>query len=81
MEIAQLVKESKRGSRAAQKCLFDQLCANMRMVCRRYVKNTEDAEEILQDGFYKFFKNLPAFSYQSDGALYAWLKRSWSMNA
>ncbi len=75
MEIAQLVKESKRGSRAAQKCLFDQFCENMRMVCRRYVKNPEDAEEILLNGFYKFFKNLPSFTYQSDGALYAWLKR------
>ena len=45
------------------------------MVCRRYVKNREDAEEIMLDGFYKFFKNLSSFTYQSDAALFAWMKR------
>jgi len=47
----------------------------MLLHCRRYVKNREDAEEILLDGFYKFFKNLPAFNYQGEPALYAWLKK------
>ncbi|MEO6316161.1 MAG: sigma-70 family RNA polymerase sigma factor [Chitinophagaceae bacterium] len=75
MEIAKLVKEAKQGSTAAQKCLFDQLSDKMLLLCRRYVKNREDAEELLLDGFYKFFKNLPSFNYQGDPALYAWLKR------
>ena len=39
------------------------------------MKSREDAEEILLDGFYKFFKNLGAFNYQSDAALVAWLKK------
>ncbi|HMK03029.1 MAG TPA: RNA polymerase sigma factor [Ferruginibacter sp.] len=75
MDIAQLVKEAKRGSKAAQQCLFDQFADKMLMLCRRYVKNREDAEEMMLDGFYKFFKNLPAFTYQGDAALHAWLKR------
>jgi RNA polymerase sigma factor (sigma-70 family) len=75
MEIAQLVKEAKQGSAAAQKCLFDLLSSRMLLVCRRYVKSTEDAEEVLLDGFYKFFKNLPAFHFQGDAALFVWLKR------
>jgi RNA polymerase sigma factor (sigma-70 family) len=75
MDISQLIKEAKRGSAAAQKCLFDRLADNMLLLCRRYVKNREDAEEILLDGFYKFFKNLAAFSYQGEPALYAWLKK------
>ncbi|MEO6254043.1 MAG: sigma-70 family RNA polymerase sigma factor [Ferruginibacter sp.] len=75
MDISQLVGEAKRGSAASQKCLFDRLADNMFLVCCRYVKNKEDAEELLLDGFYKFFKNLPAFSYQGEAALYAWLKK------
>jgi RNA polymerase sigma factor (sigma-70 family) len=75
MEISALIKEAKQGSAAAQKCLFDQLSDKLLMVCRRYVKNPEDAEELLLDGFYKFFKNLSAFNYQGDAALYMWLKR------
>jgi RNA polymerase sigma-70 factor (ECF subfamily) len=75
MEIAQLVKEAKQGSAPAQKCLFDLLSDKMMLVCRRYVKSEEDAEEVLLDGFYKFFKNLPAFNFQGDAALYMWLKK------
>ena len=75
METAELIKEAKQGSAAAQKCLFDQLAGKMLLVCRRYVKNSEDAEELLLDGFYKFFKKLSSFNYQGDAALYGWLKR------
>jgi RNA polymerase sigma-70 factor (ECF subfamily) len=45
------------------------------MLCRRYVKNREDAEEMMLNGFYKFFKNLSSFSYQGEAALFAWMKK------
>lgn len=75
MDLAKLIKEAKLGSTAAQKCLFDELADKMMLICCRYVKNKEDAEELLLDGFYKFFKKLHAFNYQGDAALYVWLKR------
>lgn len=75
MNISELVKETKQGSTAAQKCLFDLLADRMLLLCRRYVKNKEDAEELVLDGFYKFFKNLSAFNYITDAALNAWLKK------
>lgn len=75
MTLPELVNEAKAGSVAAQQYLFDQLSPRALMLCRRYVKNTEDAEERMLDGFYKFFKNLAAFSYQGDASLHAWLKK------
>jgi RNA polymerase sigma factor (sigma-70 family) len=75
MNISELIKEAKDGSSAAQKCLFDLLCDKMLLLCRRYVKVKEDAEEIMLDGFFKFFKNLDGFNYKSDAALHAWLKQ------
>jgi len=75
MEIAQLIKEAKNGSAAAQKCLFDLLSDKMILVCRRYVKTNEDAEEVLLDGFYKFFKKLNTFQFKGEAALYGWLKK------
>ncbi|RNI40207.1 sigma-70 family RNA polymerase sigma factor [Hanamia caeni] len=75
MDISQLIKEAKQGSTAAQKCLFDEMADKLLMICRRYVKNREDAEEMMLNGFYKFFKNLSSFSYQGDAALFAWLKK------
>jgi RNA polymerase sigma-70 factor (ECF subfamily) len=75
MNIPELIKEAKQGSAAAQKCLFDQFADKMMIVCRRYVRNPEDAEELMLDGFFKFFKNLSGLNYQGDAALYGWLKR------
>jgi RNA polymerase sigma-70 factor (ECF subfamily) len=47
----------------------------MMLVCSRYLKSPEDAEEALLDGFYKFFKNLSSFHYVGEASLYAWLKK------
>ena len=75
MDIATLVKEAKLGSASAQKCLFDLLADRMMLLCRRYVKNTEDAEEVLLDGFYKFFKNIVSFHYLGEAPLAGFLKK------
>lgn len=73
--ISELIKKAQQGRASAQKSLFDLLADKMMLVCRRYVKNSEDAEEVLLDGFTKFFKNLPLFTYQGEAALYMWLKK------
>jgi RNA polymerase sigma-70 factor (ECF subfamily) len=70
-----LLKEASNGSAAAQKCLFDLYAEKMMMVCRRYLRNREDAEEIMLDGFCKFFKNLSSFNYNGDAAMQSWIKK------
>lgn len=75
MNLSELIKEVKEGSTAAQKCLFDEFSGKLLFVCRRYVKSPEDAEEVMLDGFYKFFKRIDTFSYQGDAALFGWIKK------
>jgi RNA polymerase sigma factor (sigma-70 family) len=75
MDTEELIKEARSGSAAAQKCLFDLLADGMMIVCRRYVKTREDAEEVMLDGFYKFFRGLAEFRYQGEKALRAWIKK------
>ena len=75
MDTSKLIKEAKHGIAASQKCLFDQFSDRLMLVSRRYLKNNEDAEEALLDGFYKFFKNLGSFQYNGEAQLYAWLKK------
>lgn len=74
MNLHTLIMEAKQGSQAAQQGLFSLFAAQMVMVCRRYIKSREDAEERMIDGFYKCFKNLPQFEYQGEAAFYSWLK-------
>jgi len=75
MNNSELIKEAKKGSAAAQKWLFDQFSEKMLIICKRYVKNETEAEELLLNGFFKFFKKISSFQYQGDAALYAWLKQ------
>ncbi len=47
----------------------------MLMVCMRYVKNLPDAEEMMLNGFYNFFKSIDRFVYSNEGSIGAWLKK------
>jgi RNA polymerase sigma factor (sigma-70 family) len=75
MNISDQIEDARTGNAAAQKVLFNHLADPMIALCCRYVKNRQDAEEILLDGFVKFFAHLPAFRYQGEAALYAWIKK------
>lgn len=75
MQIAELVQEARNNSKAAEKCLFDIYAGRMMTLCRRYVKSPEDAEELMLNGFVKFFNALATFKYENDAALYNWVKR------
>lgn len=74
MTIAEQLEDARSGNAAAQKYLFDHLADPMMALCCRYVRNRADAEELVLDGFYKFFTHLKDFRYQGEAALYAWLK-------
>jgi RNA polymerase sigma factor (sigma-70 family) len=75
MQLAQLLKESKRNSLAAQRCLYEHFAQSMFLLCRRYLKTDETAEEVMMTGFLKFFQSLPSFQYVNDEALKGWIKK------
>lgn len=70
-----LIEKSKSGDRVAQQQLYQKLTVPMMGVCLRYMKNQEDAEDVLLEGFYKVFKNLNRFTYESEIAFFGWVKR------
>lgn len=75
MDLSEQLQDARRGNAAAQKALFDRFADPMMALCCRYLKNRQDSEEVLLDGFYKFFSHLPEFRYRGEAALYAWLQR------
>lgn len=68
-----LVKQCLRGDGRAQRELYDKFSPQMLTVCRRYVKSTEDAEEVLSNAFIKVFNKID--QYTGDGALGGWIRR------
>ena len=75
MNLHQLLKEAGKNDPVAQKRLFDLYLGSMTLVCRRYIKDSQDAEELLLNGFYKFFNSIDSFHYINDAALYSWIKK------
>ena len=73
MDTQKLVKECIREIPAAQRQLYDHFAESMLGVCYRYTKSMDDAEDVLQDGFVKVFKNLGQYKYE--GELGAWIRR------
>lgn len=73
MDDTTLVIECVNGNVRAQRMLFDKFARKMLGVCMRYAKSTEQAEDVLQDGFVKVFTKLKDFKH--DGSLEGWIRR------
>ena len=72
-EEAQLVEGCKNGSQIAQKQVFDGMRRILFSICLRYADNQDEAQDILQNGFIKVFKNINNFN--GDGSFDGWIKR------
>ncbi len=73
MDDHRLVKECLQGKVTAQKQLYERFAPGMLAVCYRYTKSVADAEDVLQEGFVKAFRNLQQF--KGEGELGGWLRR------
>ncbi len=71
----QLIQLCLQGKQKAQRTLYNQYAVRMYRVCWRYLKNEQDAEEVLANGFVKIFKNLEKVEYRDDRSFEAWVKR------
>jgi len=68
-----VVDQCRKHNRHAQKILFDTHLKKMMAICLRYLKNEEDALEVLNNTFLKVFSKI--HQYKSEGSLEAWIKR------
>lgn len=68
-----LIKECIDGSRKMQELLYTRFAPKMYAVCLRYSGNSDDAQDLLQEGFIKVFKNLE--KYRGDGSFEGWIRR------
>ena len=72
-EELQLVEGCKNGNRFAQETVFKALYGRLLSTCMRYADDRDDAEDVLQNGFIKVFKNIN--NYKGDGSFEGWIKR------
>ena len=70
---ATIVEKCKANDRSAQLELYRKYCEGMYVVAMRFVKNADDAEDILQESFIKAFQKIHQF--KGEVTFGAWLKR------
>jgi RNA polymerase sigma factor (sigma-70 family) len=61
------------GNRQMHELLYLRFSPKMYAVCLRYASNPDDAQDLLQEGFIKVFKNLDKF--RKEGSFEGWIRR------
>lgn len=69
----QLIENLKNGNRKAQQKLYTLFAPKMLALCQRYASSYQEAEDIVQEGFIKVFRNL--HQYTGQGNFEGWMRR------
>lgn len=68
-----IIEQCKQNDRKAQLKLYNQYCDGMYIVAQRFVKDSAEAEDVVQEAFIKAFTKL--HQYKAEVTFGAWLKR------
>lgn len=71
-QVTQLVNGCIGNERTAQESLYRHFYAQMLRICYRYLKTNDLAQEAVNEGFLKIFKNIKTYDAQK-GDLGAWI--------
>ncbi len=73
MDLERNISLIRKGDRKAQKELYEHYSPTLFGICRRYLKQTADAEDVFLNGMFKIFDNINKF--KGDGSFEGWMKR------
>lgn len=68
-----LIERCRQFDPKAQKMLYDRFAPKMLGVCRRYVRNRDDAEDVLIESMFKVFEKMETF--KNEGSFEGWIRR------
>ncbi len=70
-----LVSLLRQGDPDAMRQLYTTHIRYLTAVCARYVVNSEDVKDVLQESFLKIMSGIASFSYRGKGSLRGWLTK------
>ncbi|MEO6960626.1 MAG: RNA polymerase sigma factor [Puia sp.] len=73
IELQKLIKGCVARDRSCQKQVYDLFGPGMMILCLRFSRNREEAEEVLQDGFLQMYKYISQYKYK--GTFEGWLRK------
>lgn len=72
-KLDEIIEACKQGRADAERLLFKQFFGYAKSIALRYSSGEVEAQEIINDGFLKVFKNLPTYDFAQP--FKAWLRR------
>src|SRR5690349_4739772 len=72
MHSHELLDRCKQNDRSAQRALYDHYKSRLLGLCRRYARNREDAQDMLQEAFIKIFTRIA--QVESQQKFEGWMK-------
>lgn len=73
MELNRWIEDCRQGNRRAQHQLYKHFFSPMYRLCMRYADTTDEADDMLNEGFLKVFSNLD--KYENTGSFESWMRR------
>lgn len=73
MTEKELIDGVRKDNRKAQKALYDKYAPKMLGLCRRYIKDSDDAEDVMVEGMYKVMTKIS--QYTGKGNFEGWIRR------
>ena len=70
---SRIIRKAMQNDRKAQQKLFDSYAPKMLGVCRRYIADHYQAEEVMLNGFLKVFTHLNSF--KNEGSFEGWIRK------
>lgn len=70
-----LIRRVKQGEPTAMRAVYDTYIRHLTAVCSRYIVNSEDAKDVLQESFLKIMSGITEFDYRGEGSLKGWLTK------
>ena len=70
---SRLIKQSLQNNRKAQKMLYEKYSPKMMSLCVYYVKDLQQSEEVMLNGFLKVFTKLN--QYAKEGSFEGWIRK------
>lgn len=75
MQEAQLITALKKQDPFVQKRIYDTFVKRMFQLCVRYIRVEEDAQELLMNGFLKFFRSVDKIEFRGENSIEPYLKK------
>ncbi len=72
-QMQQLIQGCLNGDRRSQQAVYKLFYGKMKAVCLRYTKDSDQAMDVLQEGFIKVFQNME--KYTGVGSFEGWVRR------